>query len=234
MTRVHKTWRWAFLVYLAWLPARAEDVQFLPEFDANLKLNSVVRVNLEAWRDREAGDLLQSQTGPSVQFYMKPLVKLKDVAAFDLNDSKSRFLVVEAGYRYIDAPDTPTDNRMLVSVTSNYPLKGGFLISDRNRADLDWKDNKFYWRYRNKFTLQRTFAILAYHFHPYVAAEPYYLSQYSKWSTTALDAGCLFPVGKHVQFDSYYEHQNNTGKRPNKQDNDIGLALHLYFSLEKR
>jgi hypothetical protein len=44
----------------------------------------------------------------------------------------------------------------------------------------------------------------------------------------------LFPVGKHVQFDSYFEHENNTGKRPNKQDEEVGLALHLYFSLVKQ
>jgi hypothetical protein len=193
-----------------------------------------VRVNVQAKGDREAGDSVQSQIGPSVQFYLKPLVKLKDVTAFDLNDAKSRFLVLDAGYSYIDAPKTPTDNRMIVAVTSNFPLKAGFLISDRNRADLDWKNGKFNWRYRNRFQLERTFSIASYHLIPYVASEPYYLSEYSKWSTTALFAGFLFPVGKHVQFDSYYEHENVTSRRPNKQDEDIGLALHVYFSLEKR
>jgi hypothetical protein len=60
------------------------------------------------------------------------------------------------------------------------------------------------------------------------------VDQYHKWSTTALYAGCLFPVGKHVQFNSYYEHDNNTGKRPNKQQSSVGLALYLYFSLENK
>ena len=109
----------------------------------------------------------------------------------------------------------------------------GFHLSDRNRADLDWKNGSFTWRYRNKLTLVRTFAIHSYHFIPYVAAEPYYESQYGKWSTTSLFAGCLFPVGKHVEFNSYYEHDNNTGKHPNQQVNSAGLALYLYFSVEK-
>jgi hypothetical protein len=26
-------------------------------------------------------------------------------------------------------------------------------------------------------------------------------------------AGCLLPVGKHVQFNPYYEHDNETGKK---------------------
>jgi hypothetical protein len=233
MTRVHTTWRWAFLAGFACAPLHAQGLQLYPELDANLKLSSLVRVNLEAYGIREAGDPVQFQIGPTVQFYLKPLVKLKDVTAFDLNDAKSRFLVVEAGYRYITAPDTPTEKRVIVAVISNFPLKGGFLISDRNRADLDWKDGKFTWRYRNKFTVERTISLFSYHFIPYVASEPYYLSQYSKWSTTALYAGSLFPVGKHVQFDLYYEHQNNTGKRPNKPDNGIGFATHLYFSTKQ-
>jgi hypothetical protein len=235
MTRVHKArWSWLFIVCFAWLPVRAQDVQFLPEFDANLKLNSAIRVNYQAKGDREAGDPLQFQTGPSIQLYLKPLIKLKEVTAFDLNDAKSRFLVLDVGYLYITAPHTPTDDRMVVAATSNFPLKGGFLMSDRNRADLDWKKGIFTWRYRNRFQLERAVPIFSYHLIPYVASEPYYVAQYNKWSTTALYAGCLFPVGKHVQFDSYFEHENNTGKRPNKQDEEVGLALHLYFSLVKQ
>lgn len=222
------------LACFAWLPARAQDVQFLPEFDENLKLNSAIRVNYQAKGDREAGDPVQFQTGPSIQFYLKPLVKLKDITSFDLNDAKSRFLVLDAGYSYITAPNSPIENRMVVAVIFHFPLKAGFLIWDRNRADLDWKSGTFTWRYRNRFQLERTVAIGSYHLIPYAASEPYYLSQYNKWSTTALYAGCLFPVGKHVQFDSYYEHQNNTGKKTNQQDEEVGLALHLYFSLEKQ
>src|ERR1700722_8615224 len=235
MTGVHKAlWSWLFLVCCTWLPAHAQDVQFLPEFEANLKLNTAIRVNYQAKGDREAGDPVQFQTGPSIEFYLKPLVKLKEVTAFDLNDAKSRFLVLDIGYLYVTAPDTPTVNRMVVAATSNFPLKGGFLISDRNRADLDWKNGSFSWRYRNRFQIERAVPIASYHVIPYAAVEPYYVAQYHKWSTTALYAGCLFPVGKHVQFDSYFEHENNPGKRPNKQDREIGLALHLYFSLEKQ
>jgi len=44
----------------------------------------------------------------------------------------------------------------------------------------------------------------------------------------------LFPVGKHVEFNPYYEHDNNTGKHPNKQVNSAGLAVYFFFSLEKK
>jgi hypothetical protein len=69
---------------------------------------------------------------------------------------------------------------------------------------------------------------------PYASVEPFYESQYQKWSTTSLYAGCLLPVGQHVQFNAYFEHDNNTGKSSNQQVNSLGLELNLYFSLEEK
>ena len=214
--------------------AAAQGVEFLPEVDAHLTLNSRWRTYLQAKDDQDAGASSQFSIGPSVQFYMTPLVKLKNVTQFDLNDEKKRFLVFETGYRYMVEPGSPSYNRMETIMTVNIPLAKGFLITDRNRADLDWKSSGFQWRYRNKLTIERTVRIHSYHLIPYVAAEPFYESQYEKWATTALYAGCLLPVGKHVQFDTYYEHQNNTGKSPNTQQNEIGVALYLYFSRQDR
>jgi hypothetical protein len=225
--------KYVFLVCFACLPTYAQNVQFLPEVDAHLKLNSSFRAYLEAKDDRDGGDPHQFGIGPSIQLYLKPLIKLKEVTKFDLDDTKSRFLVLETGYRYITAPDAPPENRLLTAATLNLPLSAGFHVSDRNRADLDWKNGIFTWRYRNKLTLDRTFSVYSYHLIPYVAGEGYYESQYGKWSTTALYLGSLFPVGRHVQFNAYYEHENNTGKHPNQQLNAVGLALYVYFSVEK-
>jgi hypothetical protein len=177
---------------------------------------------------------LQAGLGPRLQLYLKLLIRLTKVKAFDLDDAKKRFVVLETGYRYITVPNAPSTNRMLTSVTFNYPMRAGFHISDRNRADHDWKNGVFDWRYRNKVTVDRTFSIRSYHLVPYVATKPYYTSQYNKWSTTALYAGCLFPVGSHVEFNSYYENENNTGKHPSHPKNAVGVALYLFFSLEER
>src|SRR5271169_3351799 len=235
MSRTRKTLcGLAGLACFACLPAHAQESQFLPEVDAHLTINSTLRAYLEAKDDRDGGDPTQLAIGPSLQIYLKPLIKLKNVTTFDLDDSKSKFLIMEVGYRYITAPGAPPENRMQVAATLNYPLVAALHLSDRNRADLDWKNGIFTWRYRNKLTVERTVAIRSYHFIPYVAAEPFYESQYNKWSTTSLYAGFLFPVGKHVEFNTYYEHDNNTGKHPNQQVNSAGLALYLFFSLEKK
>jgi hypothetical protein len=216
------------------IPAGAQSVQFLPETDVYLKLNSHLRAYLQAKDDRDEGASDQLSIGPSLQLYLKPLLSLKRITAFDLDDSKPRPLVLEIGYRSVTAPNALPINRMETVLTSHLPLRAGFLISDRNRADLDWTSESFTWRYRNKLTLERTVAIHSYHFIPYVAAEPYYVEKYHKWSTTDLYAGCLFPVGRHLEFDPYYEHENNTGKRPNQQTNEIGFALYFFFSLEEK
>jgi hypothetical protein len=200
--------------------------------DAYLKINSVVRTYFQAKDDREGGDSTQLAIGPSIQFYLKPLIRLKHVTTFDLDDSKSRALVVEVGYRYVDEPNAPAENRMVLAVTSNFPLRDGFHMSDRNRADLDWKNGVFTYRYRNRLTLERTFAIHTYHFIPYVSAELFYESQYGKISTTSIYAGSLFPVGKHVEFNPYYEHDNNTNKHPNKQVESVGLAVYFFFAVK--
>jgi hypothetical protein len=224
----------AGLLLVAGAMAQSQTPQFLPEVDAYLTVNSVVRPYFQAQGDRDEGVPIQATIGPSVQFYIKPLIKLKRITAFDLDDAKKKTSVLEAGYRIITAPNEPDENRFMPIATFHFPTVASILATDRNRADLDWKAGAFTWRYRNKLSLQRSFAIHSYHITPVLSAEPYYTSQYSKWSTTDLYADCLFPLGKHVQFDVYYEHENNTGKKPNSQDNYIGLKADFYFSIAKK
>jgi hypothetical protein len=236
-TRTRKTlWGLASLFFFACLPARAQtsSTEFLPEIDTYLKLNSNVHFVFQAKQTREGADPTQTEIGPTVEFYLKPLVKLERTTVFDLDDAKSRPLVLSIGYRYVLSPNKASVNRMEPVVTFHFPTTGRILLSDRNRADLDWSNGGFTWRYRNRLTLERRFAIHSYHPAPYASAEVFYESKYAKWSTTALYAGCLFPLGKHVQVDPYYEHENNTGKSPNQQVNAVGLALYLYFSIENK
>ncbi|MFY9802899.1 MAG: DUF2490 domain-containing protein [Candidatus Acidiferrales bacterium] len=209
--------------------AQTSTTEFLPEIDANFKLNSYIRFVFQAKETREGGDPTQAEVGPSMEFYLKPLLKLKRITHFDLDDAKSRPLVLAVGYRVVPSPGKPTINRMEPVLTFHVPITARILISDRNRGDLDWSNGQFTWRYRNRLTAERRFTIKNYHPAPYVSAEVFYESQYSKWSSTNLYAGCLLPVGKHVEFDPYYEHENNTGKHPNSQVNAVGLVLNLFF-----
>jgi hypothetical protein len=226
-------WLAVILLVLQCRPGKAEstqETQFLPEVDAYYKLNPKVRLSVQAKDTREGGDQTQAEIGPSVEFYVKPLVRLKEITAFDLDDAKTRPLVLAGGYRFLSSPSSPATNRLRLDATSHLPMKARLLITDRNRVDLDWSDGKFTWRYRNMLSLERTLKIHSYHWIPYANAEVYYESQYGKFSTTELYAGSTFPMGKHFQLNAYYEHQNNTGKSPNTQLHGLGLALNIYLS----
>jgi hypothetical protein len=226
--------RWSAVILLALCcnagsAQSSQQTEFLPEVDAYLKLNTDIRVSFQAKDTREGGDPTQAAIGPSMEFYLKPLVRLKEITVFDLDDAKKRPIVLTAGYSYLAAPGKPGTNRFPIAVTSHIPLTAKLLLSDRNRVDLDWSDG-FTWRYRNMLSLERTVAIRSYHFIPYASAEIYYESQYGKVSTTELYAGTHMPLGKHFQLAPYYMHQNNTGKHPNKQVHGLGLTLDIYLS----
>jgi Protein of unknown function (DUF2490) len=233
MNRIHLRWLIATLFLLICSPsalAQNPATEFFPEIDTDLKVTSNVRLVFQVKDTREGGDPTQIEIGPSIEFYLKPLLKLKDITKYDPSDAKSRPVVFAIGYRYVPSPDKPTVNRLEPVATFHLPTVAQILLSDKNRFDLDWSNGAFVWRYRNRVTLERRFAIGSYHPAPYASAEFFYESQYSKWSTTALYAGCLLPIGKHVQLDPYYEHENNTGKSPNQQINAFGIALNLLFS----
>jgi hypothetical protein len=219
-----------FLLMACCESANAQQAEVLPEVDVYVKLDSSIRLRVQASNTREGGDPTQATIGPDLELYVKPLIKLKKIAAFDLNDAKSRPLVFAAGYRYLVAPGSSSTNRVIFTATSHLPINPELLLSDTNRSDLDWSDGKFTWRYRNKLEVERPLRIRSYHPAPYSSVEEYYESQYEKWSTTEVNVGCLFPIRRRFEFNPYYEHQNNTGGIPNRQLHGIGLTLNIYFS----
>ena len=152
--------------------AYAQDTQFLPEVDSHLTVNSHLRTYLQAKADRSGGDQEQFTFGPSLQFYLKPLIRLQRVTIFDLDDSKSRPLVLESGYRIIHRTNTDPENRATEVATFNFPLAAGVLISDQNTFDFDWQNGNFTWRYHNKLSTQETN-----HFDPFLPPHPIHRSR---------------------------------------------------------
>jgi len=208
---------------------RAQTAEALPEVDMYFKLNSTWRVFVQAKDTKEDAKPGQAEVGPSVQYYANGFLRSLHDKNEHLDDSKSTVLVLDAGYRYLFPSSSPAENRIRIDETLHFPTLGRLLLSNRSREDLDWSEGEFTWRYRNRLTVERDEKIRTYKFTPYVAAEPYYESQYGKWSTTALYAGVILPLGRRAGFTPYYEHQNNTGGSSNKQLNGLGLLLELYF-----
>jgi uncharacterized protein DUF2490 len=207
----------------------AQSLQSWPEVDTYVKLNSNVRASLFGALTRENAEGSSAEIGPNIDFFFKPLVKLKRITVFELDQSKSRPVMLRLSYRYLPAVEGPTEHRVGVEATGRYPLIRGVLLSDRNRADLRYIDGVFSWRYRNRLSAERTFSLRSFHFAPYLRAEVFYDSRSEKWSRTALTAGSTFPIGKHFELEWYYEHQNDTAKPPNRQVDGLGYVLSMYF-----
>ena len=148
-----------------------------------------MRASFQAKQTREGGDPTQVEIGPSIDLYLKPWIKLQNATIFDLDEAKKRALVFSTGYRVLPSPNAPVTNRWELIATANLPLRGGILLSDRNRADLDWQSGEFDWRYRNRLSLQKVVYHRPYHPESMSATEEFYESRYQKWSTTALYAG---------------------------------------------
>jgi hypothetical protein len=218
------------IVLFAALPARSQQTaQFWPEIDSYIKLNPTFRLMFNASTTQEAGNTIGSQFGANLDMFAKPLLKLKRFTVFQLDESKSRPLTIRIGYNRLPTPGKPTENRVVLDATPRFPLKAGFLVADRTRADLRWINGDFSWRYRNRLMVERTFAIHNYHFTPYVRGDAYYVSTAGKWSRTTEDVGLLLPIRRRAEIKPYYEHMNDTSKSPNQQTHGIGVVLSLYF-----
>src|SRR5271170_6915291 len=105
----------------ACLSGHAQSVQTLPEIDVNVTINDLMRAYLQAKDDRDGGAPNQFSIGPSMQLYLKPILRLKRITEFDLDDSKARPLVLEGGYRYVTAPNEPSTNRFEPMLTAHSP-----------------------------------------------------------------------------------------------------------------
>lgn len=215
-----------FLVMLFGPAAYTQTSQFLPEIDTYVKLHPDVRFAFQAKETREDGVPTQAEIGPSMEFYWRPL---KNLVPNGVDEAKTRFMLLSFGYRYLPQSNAPATNRILLVATPRIPLKSKLVISDRNRGELNFSNGELTWRYRNRLQLEREITIHSYHPTPYANVEAYYDSMFQKWSSTAIQAGCQFPIRRHSEIDAYYEHENNTGTVPNQQVNAIGLILNLHF-----
>jgi hypothetical protein len=231
MKCVQNKWLIASFFLLLSSPARGQGTitAFLPEVDSYFRLTPDARLLFQAKGYMENGDLDHAQIGPSLQFNFRPLDSLKRITVFDLDDMKCMPVVLTVGYRYLPSSIQPAANRLQPILLLHIPFPGSTLITDRNRGDLDWTHGNFYWTYRNRVTAEQRLTIHSYHPGAYIAGEFAYQSDYAKWSITRLFVGCLLPLSKHLQLDSYYEHVNNTGVHPNRQVNAAGLTLNMYF-----
>jgi hypothetical protein len=213
--------------------AQQTQFQFLPEGEVYYKINPTVRFEFEADEAREANQPTQGEIGVSIDFFVKPLLSLAKIAIFDPDKAKSQLVQWYVGYRFVPSPGQLPIERVEVGFVSHFPLPAKLLLSDRNESDLDWFKGGFNWFYVNEPTLQRSFTIHSYKPAPYVGGAFFYVSQDKGWSARGVSAGVLFPAGKRLAFNPYYEREYVTGQ-PNQRFNQVGVALYFSLGTEKK
>ncbi len=220
-----------FFFIASGIPARAQSNQVWPEVSTFVKLNDKMRFYFLATTVKESKETSEGEYGPNFDFYLKPLRKMNKWGGFRLDESKNRLVAVRLGYRLIHpyTGDGSNEHRGVVEVTPRYPLALGVLVSDRSRMDLRSIEGTFSWRYRNRLTVEKEFTIGRVKANPYARAELYYDSRHHKVSRTALIGGSAFPITKHIEFESYLEHQNDTGGSSNRTVNGFGIVVNLYY-----
>lgn len=162
MKRVRNSWGVAAFVLLISSPAvhaQTTLTAYLPELDSYFRLSSNTRLMFQAKGYMGDGDLNHGQLGPGVQFNLHPLEKLKKIVVFDPDDIKRMPVVFTIGYRYLPSSVQPAIQRVQPIVMFHIPFLGRALLSDRNRADLDWTNGVSHWTYRNRTTAERRLTI---------------------------------------------------------------------------
>ena len=221
----------ALFIALSGTAAHAQSKQLWPETSTFIKINDRMRFYLLMTTVKEDRNSTEAEIGPNFDFYLSPLKIRKRWGPIPLDQSKNQHLLVRVGYRYIFpyTDEGSSEHRGVLEATARLPLVGGILASDRNRMEIRSIEGSESWRYRNRLTIEREFSIGRFRFNPYLRGEIYYDSRHDKFSRNALIVGSAFPITRHFELESYFEHQNDSGGSSNRTVNAVGFVANLYF-----
>jgi hypothetical protein len=211
------------------LPAQDTSNEFWPQLNGSWRLSPAFQI--------VAGVAEHVATNPKDDdfrigaslFYHLPLKFTGPLARH--HPEESRYLSVNGGYLYIPpAPDgtAAVENRGIFQLVARVPLPKSLLITDRSESDLRWLSGSFYYRYRNRLTLQRTFNIHSHEITPLVFGELQYYTKYNSWYRNDYGAGVRFTVSKLAEILPYYEREN-TGYGKPAHVNAVGVAVTFFF-----
>jgi hypothetical protein len=220
----------ALIVVSSGTSTHAQTTQVWPEISVFTRLNDRMRFYFLATTVKESRESTEGEFGPNFDFYLRPFRERKRLAGFHLDESKSRFLLIRVGYRYLDSFSAdPSEHRVVLEVTPRYPLKGGVLVSNRGRVDARFIDGEYSWRFRSRLSVEKEFSIGSVRMNPYDRGELFYDSRFDKWSRTEWIGGAAFPLNRRVELEGYLDYQHDTGGDHNRQVYAIGTVLNLYF-----
>jgi len=225
----------AILFFITEAHAQGTDIpfQFEPAVAANLEINKKVRFEMLAGRE-DSEDLSSERwkfrAGVSVR--VRPLFRSP---SDDPEADKHHFVVLKAFYEYshgVQLGVTDNEHRIALEVTPRYWWPGKLLTSDRSRFEFRFINNKYSFRYRNRFRLERP--VKAYHLKltPYGSAEAYWDTRNDRWNQFKFTVGGDIPIGRRMSLDVYFGRRHCLSCE-SSQINDLGVTLNLFFKRKK-
>lgn len=128
-----------------------------------------------------------------------------------------------------------SEDMILAELHHRTPVKGRILLSHRFRTETRWlgEDDEFSYRFRYRFMTEKEFRTVKNSIVPYVNAEAYWDSRYSKVSrfraiggvTTTLGSKYALETNLTYQYDETYSTQNLYA---------VNLIFHVYLEKNKK
>lgn len=219
----------ALLLFCSTAKPQNTQNQFSPEINAYVHVNESLRVLLLAAAD---DDQLSQQEDFGTYFE----VALKPVFRRQLRENDNvfikRFLSFRAGYRYLRtfAASPSVEHRWIAEMTSRFPLPKSFQLIDHNIGEFRIINNKpFSIRYRNGLQLERDFRTHGFVFTPYVNGELDYDTRYASWYRDRYAVGVQVPAGRHLVFETYVMHQNQSHGANPPHLNRVGVTASFFL-----
>lgn len=150
-------------------------------------------------------------------------------------------ITLRAGYRYnfaLGESDPFSEHRIFLDQTFHKPLPRAFVLSDRNRQELRWRDGDFSMRFRNRATIEKTFVVGKRSLVPYTSGEIFYDSRFSTFNRVRLAFGTqivfakrefwLMNIRRQRVLDLYYLWQADSRSQP-RRVHVIGVTFGVHF-----
>ena len=206
--------------------------EFDPGLTVDLDLGKPFR--LDFYTGREKSEELSAskwKIGGGGSFRLKPVFK-----SFldDLDTDNQHVLVVRVGYEYSRASEggvTKITHSAMLDGTLRYAFKGKILMSDRNRFESRWVDDRPDLRYRNRLLFQRPFHFVRIKITPFGGAEAYWDDRKNKWNLFRYTTGIEIPFFRRMTLDVRYEREYCV-TCPDPNTNVIALNLNTFFRLK--
>ena len=220
--------------------ADAPAKEFWPEIDTWLRLSPAWRLSLFVpitenldTHYREGNLILQADFGWAASKRTRRLVDDQRAQAMQVWLIRGGYL---GGKSLDDQGGAYTEYTGFGELHLRLPLKGGFLLSHRLRADLRWlgqDSHEFSNRWRYRLMLEKEFAAGRASLVPYVNAEAYYDSRYDTVNRVRLIVGDSVAWSPRTALETNVTYQYDSHSST-KEILALNVILHVFFDASRK